>query len=243
MADHLDLGLSLSGHANNGQQEDEPFKAAEEEAQAQAQLLGDEEEEHKSVFFDPTKVSDNVTEVSAEKEVTEAVENGIETSSAEGKELEKQESVDAQGTNHNSSSGKQENGSRSNGVHEAFSSSETVTIAGGEAGLKLMATIGKSANSLTNLNGALDISNGSMNRTEVHEIEVEKDEHVTKGKVNIEEYDLEKILDEQETHDLYCPNCNSCITRRVILRKRKRTVRQAIRDEPPKKNTACRAFR
>jgi hypothetical protein len=47
-------------------------------------------------------------------------------------------------------------------------------------------------------------------------------------------YDLEKILDGQETHDLYCPNCKSRITRRVILKKRKRTTRQAKRDEPPK---------
>ncbi|XP_062191786.1 membrane protein of ER body-like protein isoform X2 [Phragmites australis] len=216
----MDLGLSQSGHASNGDEE---------------------EEEHKSVFFDPTKVSDNVTEVSAEKEVTEAAqfggkkENENETSSAEGKELEKQEKSNVQETNHKSSNGKLENGSRSNGVNEASSSRETVTIEDGEAGLKPIAAIGDSASSLANLSVAVDISSGCMNRTEVHEIEVEKDEHVTKGKLSIEEYDLEKILDEQETHDLYCPNCNSCITRRVILRKRKRTVRQAIRDEPPKK--------
>ncbi|XP_062227803.1 membrane protein of ER body 2-like isoform X2 [Phragmites australis] len=273
-----DLDLGLAGHASNGDEE-ALLKAAEEE------------EEHTSVFVDPTKglwkcrhcdwtyrlstpcrddilshqgycqiarnlellvqnepfynssdkVSDNVTEVSAEKEVTEAAQLGgenknvNETSSAEGKELEKQENVSAQETNHKSSNGKLENGSRSNGVHEASSNRETVTIADGEAGLKPIATIGDSASSLANWSGALDISNGCMNRTEVHEIEVEKDEHATKGKVSIEEYDLEKILDEQETHDLYCPNCNSCITRRVILRKRKRTVRQAIHDEPPKK--------
>ncbi|XP_062233858.1 membrane protein of ER body 2-like [Phragmites australis] len=220
----LDLGQSLSGHGNDG-----------DEAQAL------EEEHNKSIFFDPTKVSDHVTEVSAEKEVIEVVqfggekENTNETSSAEGKELEKQENVNAQETNRNSRTGKLENGSHSNGVHEDSSSSETVTIADRDAGLKLIATIGESKTDLTNWSGALGISNGSTNRTKVHEIEVEKDEHVTKGKVNIEEYDLEKILDEQETHDLYCPKCNSCITRRVILRKRKRTVKQAIRDEPPKK--------
>lgn len=39
------------------------------------------------------------------------------------------------------------------------------------------------------------------------------------------EMDIEKVLEEQDTHDLYCPNCNSCITKRVILRKRKRTSR------------------
>ncbi|CAL9779393.1 unnamed protein product [Musa acuminata subsp. burmannicoides] len=38
------------------------------------------------------------------------------------------------------------------------------------------------------------------------------------------EFDLERILEEQDTHDLYCPICNSCITKKVILRKRKRTV-------------------
>ncbi|XP_059454177.1 membrane protein of ER body-like protein isoform X3 [Corylus avellana] len=37
--------------------------------------------------------------------------------------------------------------------------------------------------------------------------------------------DVEAVLERQETHDLYCPNCNSCITRRIILRKRKRKVR------------------
>lgn len=36
--------------------------------------------------------------------------------------------------------------------------------------------------------------------------------------------DVEAVLERQETHDLYCPNCNSCITRRIILRKRKRKV-------------------
>lgn len=36
--------------------------------------------------------------------------------------------------------------------------------------------------------------------------------------------DVERVLREQETHDLYCPNCKSCITKRVILRKRKRRL-------------------
>lgn len=48
-------------------------------------------------------------------------------------------------------------------------------------------------------------------------------------------FDLERILDEQDTHDLYCPNCNSCITKRVILRKRKRTVKEIQHDVPSKK--------
>lgn len=37
--------------------------------------------------------------------------------------------------------------------------------------------------------------------------------------------DVEEVLAKQETHDLFCPNCNSCITKRVILRKRKRSIR------------------
>ncbi|KAI9102172.1 hypothetical protein K1719_023682 [Acacia pycnantha] len=41
----------------------------------------------------------------------------------------------------------------------------------------------------------------------------------------LEELDVEAVLAKQETHDLFCPNCNSCITKRVILRKRKRSPR------------------
>lgn len=37
------------------------------------------------------------------------------------------------------------------------------------------------------------------------------------------ESEVERILRLQETHDLVCPVCRSCITKRVILRKRKRT--------------------
>ncbi|ERN10960.1 hypothetical protein AMTR_s00158p00088530 [Amborella trichopoda] len=44
------------------------------------------------------------------------------------------------------------------------------------------------------------------------------------GVLGSEEMDVERVLKEQETHDLFCPNCKSCITRRVILRKRKRSV-------------------
>lgn len=163
-------------------------------------------------------------------------ENSNKTSIAEGEETEKEENANGQETNHGSSNSKLENGFHSNGVHEISSGTETVSVAAGETQtLKVIATLGESKNILPNWNGALDIASGSTSRTEVHEIEVEKDENSTKGKVHIDEYDLEKILDEQETHDLYCPNCKSCITRRVILKKRKRTARQAKRDEPPKK--------
>ncbi|KAK9724102.1 hypothetical protein RND81_05G048400 [Saponaria officinalis] len=38
-----------------------------------------------------------------------------------------------------------------------------------------------------------------------------------------EEYDVvERLIEKQETHDLICPNCSSCITKRVILKRRKR---------------------
>ncbi|MED6188926.1 hypothetical protein PIB30_090645 [Stylosanthes scabra] len=40
----------------------------------------------------------------------------------------------------------------------------------------------------------------------------------------LKDYDVEAVLEKQETHDLFCPNCHSCITKRVILKKRKRTV-------------------
>ena len=161
-------------------------------------------------------VSDHATD---EDEVTELVqvegqkENSNETSIAEAKGTEEEENVNDQETNQSSSNGKLENESHSNGVHEISRGAETMTVAVGEAQpLKLIAAIGESKNVLPNWSGVLDIPNGSTSTTEVHEIEVEKDENGTKDKVNIEEYDLEKILDEQETHDLYCPNCKSCIT-------------------------------
>ncbi|CAL5050360.1 unnamed protein product [Urochloa decumbens] len=227
--------MAASGDGDDGGEVDLLLKAAAAAAAAAANV----EEENKSVFLDPAKVSDHATE---EDDTTKVVdfgsqkENSNETSIAEGKETEKEENVNGQETNHSSSNGKLENGSHSNGVHEMSSGFETVSVAAVETQpLKLIATIGESKNILPNWSGALDISSASRSTTEVNEIEVEKDENGTKDEANIEEYDLEKILDEQETHDLYCPNCKSCITRRVILKKRKRTARQAKRDEPPKK--------
>ncbi|KAJ0967783.1 hypothetical protein J5N97_024700 [Dioscorea zingiberensis] len=58
-------------------------------------------------------------------------------------------------------------------------------------------------------------------KTEIVEDNGVKVEH--KSKLQVTEFDVERVLQEQETHDLFCPNCNSCITKRVILRKRKRT--------------------
>ncbi|XP_021909494.1 uncharacterized protein LOC110823426 isoform X1 [Carica papaya] len=43
--------------------------------------------------------------------------------------------------------------------------------------------------------------------------------------------DVERVLKEQDTHELYCPNCHSCITRRVILLRRKRKVRK-LKNKP-----------
>lgn len=48
------------------------------------------------------------------------------------------------------------------------------------------------------------------------------------------ELDVEGVLEKQNTHDLFCPNCNSCITKRVIVRKRKRKIRTS--SEEPKRN-------
>ncbi|XP_043812639.1 membrane protein of ER body-like protein isoform X4 [Manihot esculenta] len=48
------------------------------------------------------------------------------------------------------------------------------------------------------------------------------------------EFDVERVLEKQNTHDLYCPNCSSCITRRVILHRRKPKIRHARRK--PKNN-------
>ena len=45
----------------------------------------------------------------------------------------------------------------------------------------------------------------------------------------VEEFDVEsveRVIQKQETHDLYCPNCNSCITKRVILKRRKRKIQE-----------------
>lgn len=56
------------------------------------------------------------------------------------------------------------------------------------------------------------------------------------GDDEIAEYDVETVIRKQDTHDLFCPNCNSCITKRVILRKRKRRTRipgeEAKRSKP-----------
>ncbi|XP_020277166.1 membrane protein of ER body-like protein isoform X2 [Asparagus officinalis] len=73
----------------------------------------------------------------------------------------------------------------------------------------------------------------SRNENEIQELEQHKPGEPSDPIVP--EFDVEKVLEEQETHDLYCPNCHSCITKRVILRKRKRIPRETQSDLPPQK--------
>ncbi|KZV41076.1 membrane protein of ER body-like protein [Dorcoceras hygrometricum] len=62
------------------------------------------------------------------------------------------------------------------------------------------------------------------------EIESEEVYVVPGDELEVTETDVERVLQKQTTHDLYCPNCNSCITQRVILRKRKRGIRLSAQD-------------
>jgi hypothetical protein len=105
-------------------------------------------------------------------------------------------------------------GNGSISIHEIL-----VAVEGEETGPKLTPSNALSRNISAN------ISTGSTSAIfEVNETEVEKDKNGTKGKVITEVYDLKKILDEQEAHDIYCPNCKTCITRRVVLKDRTRTL-------------------
>ncbi|VAI68754.1 unnamed protein product [Triticum turgidum subsp. durum] len=128
------------------------------------------------------------------------------TLTPKGNGLEAHENGNAQEINHGPSNGKLENGSHSNVFHQVPN--------GAKPKIEYMFEI---------------------NKTEIYPTEVHKDGHVTEAEPKVEEYDLEKILDQQETYELFCPNCTSCITRRVILKKRKRTVRTTPADEPSKR--------
>lgn len=66
------------------------------------------------------------------------------------------------------------------------------------------------------------------------EIESAEIDLTTGDELRVTELDVEGIIQKQATHDLYCPNCNSCITGRVILRKRKRYIQ--VSDEEAKHN-------
>ena len=65
---------------------------------------------------------------------------------------------------------------------------------------------------------------------EIQEIENDDIDLINGSGMDVTELDVERVLEKQNTHDLYCPNCNSCITRRVILRKRKRQARITSED-------------
>ncbi|XP_042007637.1 uncharacterized protein LOC121756209 isoform X1 [Salvia splendens] len=100
-------------------------------------------------------------------------------------------------------------------------------------------------------NGASEISNQYEEEIEKNsisetidgpskEIESEETELINEDDLEITELDVERVIRKQTTHDLYCPNCKSCITKRVILSKRKR--RRKIPDEEvkrPKTETAA----
>lgn len=57
-----------------------------------------------------------------------------------------------------------------------------------------------------------------------HHHDGDDEEHTLAAAEFAGESEVERILRLQGTHDLICPNCRSCITKRVILRKRKRTT-------------------
>ncbi|KAL5717791.1 hypothetical protein ACHQM5_010756 [Ranunculus cassubicifolius] len=77
-----------------------------------------------------------------------------------------------------------------------------------QSGVHLLHSIGSPTNEITSLNPS-DNPNPKLGED---------------SKQEVAEWDVERVIDEQETHDLYCPNCHSCITKRVILRKRKRRI-------------------
>ncbi|TXG49468.1 hypothetical protein EZV62_025343 [Acer yangbiense] len=68
-----------------------------------------------------------------------------------------------------------------------------------------------------NINNLEDLQNTDQGDAEVDLIEEIVNEFT--------DLDVERVLQKQNTHDLYCPNCNSCITTRVVLRRRRRRVR------------------
>ncbi|KAL1547329.1 hypothetical protein AAHA92_23820 [Salvia divinorum] len=92
-------------------------------------------------------------------------------------------------------------------------------------------------------NGASEISNQSEEieknsisetiRGPSKEIESEETELINEDDLEITESEVERVIRKQTTHDLYCPNCKSCITKRVILSKRKRRI--MIPDEEVKR--------
>ncbi|KAL3846029.1 hypothetical protein ACJIZ3_003432 [Penstemon smallii] len=72
-----------------------------------------------------------------------------------------------------------------------------------------------------------------------NEIEITDDDTLKEDELEETEYDVEKVVEKQNTHDLFCPNCKSCITRRVILRKRKRRIQVSDEEVKPNKIRAA----
>ncbi|KAL2921563.1 Membrane protein of ER body-like protein [Bienertia sinuspersici] len=102
---------------------------------------------------------------------------------------------------------------------------------------------------LKDVEGLLDESSNNINvtLTETYNIEnIVNKTFIVKGQNEIVEtgpsgeiepeleYDVEKVVRNQNTHDFYCPNCSSCITDRVILKRRKRKLKDISPDERPK---------
>ncbi|KAJ9546346.1 hypothetical protein OSB04_018889 [Centaurea solstitialis] len=82
-------------------------------------------------------------------------------------------------------------------------------------------------NEISEVNEVINKETESSDINEVINKETESsdiNEVIKDGEDEIAEFDVETVIKKQETHDLFCPNCNSCITKRVILRKRKRRI-------------------
>uniref|UniRef100_A0A368UIL4 Membrane protein of ER body-like protein n=1 Tax=Glycine max TaxID=3847 RepID=A0A368UIL4_SOYBN len=56
----------------------------------------------------------------------------------------------------------------------------------------------------------------------------------------LEEFDVEAVLAKQETHDLFCPNCRSCITKRVSSKKEKGKCLDMFRFDGASKSESAR---
>ncbi|GAB4858653.1 hypothetical protein Ancab_010126 [Ancistrocladus abbreviatus] len=74
------------------------------------------------------------------------------------------------------------------------------------------------------LPGILNEEPNGFNRAFSNEVTKHEEVSVDVQEIPIAELNVERVIEKQETHDLFCPNCNSCITKRVILRRRKRKI-------------------
>ncbi|KAJ6677467.1 MEMBRANE PROTEIN OF ER BODY-LIKE PROTEIN [Salix viminalis] len=83
--------------------------------------------------------------------------------------------------------------------------------------------------SLTPLEGTFEEHNIKSKPSDSETIVVGDLDLIEETDQEVTELDVEKVLEKQNTHDLFCPNCNSCITRRVILRRRTKKILKARR--------------